>query len=128
MEMVPIPLFLHYQLRRALFNRNWAIYVENNHVCKKWRKLWILHKKSIRYYKISVKYTGTRYKILHIHRLTQKRADWVEIIPPLNTSQMTQFANFNKNIWCSLSHISAKMFDGTNFKCKWAVYVEYDPK
>ena len=96
MEMVPTPIFLHNQLRRALFNRNWAIYVENNPVCKKWRKLWLLHKKSIRYYKISVKYTGTRYKILHIHRFTQRRADWVEIIPPLNTSQITQFADFNK--------------------------------
>ena len=32
MEMVPVPIFLHNQLRRALFNRNWAIYVENNPV------------------------------------------------------------------------------------------------
>ena len=64
MEMVPIPIFSHNQLRRALFNRNWAIYVENNPVSKKWRKLRLLYKKSTRYCKISVKYTGTRYKIL----------------------------------------------------------------
>ena len=40
---------------------------------------------------MSVKCTGTRYKTLHIHRFTQRRADSDETISPLNTSQMTTF-------------------------------------